>query len=103
MEEKKIHESDVEGSIISLLQKQGYEFVDTFEGSASSWLRDRQLDEFLNEELLRESIIRINPKLPYDDLEEAINIIKRIEQPSLFERNEVFHRYLVDGITVEDQ
>jgi type I restriction enzyme R subunit len=103
MEEKKIHESDVEGSIISLLQKQGYEFVDTFEGSASSWFRDRQLDEFLNEELLRESIIRINPKLPYDDLEEAINIIKRIEQPSLFERNEVFHRYLVDGITVEDQ
>jgi type I restriction enzyme, R subunit len=103
MEDNRIHESVVEESIISLLQDQGYEFVDTATGSSSYWLVNRQLDEFLNEELLRECLQRINPKLPSDDLEEAINVIKRIDQPSLFERNDVFHKYLVGGITIEDQ
>ena len=69
MEDNKIHESVVEESIISLLQDQGYEFVDTATGSSSYWLVNRQLDEFLNEELLRECLQRINPKLPPDDLE----------------------------------
>lgn len=102
MEETKIHENVVEDSIIALLQKQGYEIVDD-SSESYDWLQNRQLDEFLNEGLLRESIHRINPNLPPEDIDETIQIIKRIDQPSLFERNETFHRYLVDGITIEDQ
>lgn len=102
METKKFSENEVENSIISLLQEQKYEFVDESNGSSSFWFNNRQPDEFLNKDLLKDVLKKINPSVPLYDLDEAIKIISRIEQPSLFERNEQFHKYLIEGITVED-
>jgi len=94
-----VYESLIEESIIELLQKLGYEFIE----DDYSWIQDRTLDKFINEDLLYEALVRINNISDEKILSQAINTIKRIDNPSLFERNMKFHQYLVDGITVESK
>lgn len=94
-----IYESVIEESIISLLQNKGYELID----ENDNWILNRNLDEFINEELLRECLIKIN-KISNDNvIQDAINSVKRLENPSLFERNFAFHKILIDGITIESK
>ena len=44
---------------------------------------------------------KINPKIPPNAKEEAINKILRTESQNLFENNHAFHKMLTDGIDVE--
>lgn len=94
-----VYESLVEESIIELLQKLDYEFIE----DDYDWIQNRTLDKFINEELLFESLVRINKISDEKIIGQAINAIKRIDNPSLFERNMKFHQYLVDGITIESK
>lgn len=94
-----VYESLIEESIIELLQKLDYEFIE----DDYSWIQDRTLDKFINEDLLFEALVRINKISDERIISQAINTIKRIDNPSLFERNMKFHQYLVDGITVESK
>ena len=50
---------------------------------------------------LREALVRLNPELPQEALEDAFRKIVRVDGPSLIERNRAVHRMLVDGMTVE--
>ena len=50
-----VYESAVEESIISLLQNKGYELID----ENDNCILNRKLDEFINEYLLRECLIKI--------------------------------------------
>ena len=92
-----VKECLIEESIISLLQNIGYEFID----ENDNWILNRNLDEFINEDLLRSCLISINNIDNENVISDAINTIKRLENPSLFERNFVFHKYLIEGITIE--
>ena len=94
-----IYESVIEEAIIQLLQNKGYELIDEYD----SWISDRQLDEFINKELLLECLERINGIHDLNILKDAINTVTRLESPSLFERNFAFHKYLIDGVTVESK
>lgn len=96
---KPICESDVEEFVIEQLRQLDYEYIDE---TNCNWIVDRHLDSFINEELLLESLIEINPGIRVDLLEVAIDSIKRLESPSLFERNKDFHDLLIDGVAVED-
>lgn len=92
-----VYESIVEETIISLLENKGYEFID----ENDDWVSNRSLDEFFNKQLLLECLKRINKINDENILNDAINIISRLENPSLFERNFLFHKYLVNKITIE--
>ena len=94
-----IYESVIEESIISLLQNKGYELID----ENDNWILNRNLDEFINEELLRECLMKINKISNVNVIQDAINSVKRLENPSLFERNFAFHKILIDGITIESK
>jgi type I restriction enzyme R subunit len=50
---------------------------------------------------LREALVRLNPDLPQEALDDAFRRILRADGPSLIERNRAVHRMLVDGVTVE--
>ena len=43
-----VYESVIEEAIIQLLQEKGYELID----ENDNWISDRQLDEFINKDLL---------------------------------------------------
>ncbi|MEA4162720.1 type I restriction endonuclease subunit R [Mycoplasma sp. 4404] len=91
------NEATIENSIIELLEKNGFEFLNFDD----SWLSERKLDEFINKEVLLNSLIKINK---FDDLEilnEAMNMLMRVDNPSLFVRNFLVHKILVEGVTIE--
>ena len=50
---------------------------------------------------LRQSLIKLNPDLPPEALEDAYRKLTRVDAPSLIARNRTVHRMLVDGVTVE--
>jgi type I restriction enzyme R subunit len=50
---------------------------------------------------LRQALVRLNPDLPPDALEETYRKLTRVNAASLVERNRALHRMLVDGVTVE--
>ena len=50
---------------------------------------------------LREALVRLNPGLPPEALDDAFRKLTRADAPSLIERNRAVHRMLVDGVTVE--
>lgn len=92
------YESDIEKTIIELLIDKGYSYID----DTNNWIVERQLSDFINEELLLERLTIINNGIESKVLEETIRTIKNIDHPSLFERNKIFHQYLINGITIED-
>lgn len=91
-------EMHVEETILSLLEEQGYELL----SDNDAWVINRKLSDFINEELLLSQLKKMNKFVSEESLLETINVIKRIDHPSLFERNKQFHKMLVDGITIED-
>ncbi len=50
---------------------------------------------------LREALVRLNPDLPQEALDDAFRKIVRADGPSPIERNRAVHRMLVDSVTVE--
>lgn len=95
-----LKEKDIEISIISLLEQKGYQWI-TIDND--HWIQTRNLDDFINESLLRDSLIKINKINDHNVIQEAINTVKNLDNPSLFERNYAFHKILVDGITIESK
>lgn len=53
------------------------------------------------EDRLRQALVRLNPQLPAEAIEDAFRKLTRPEGPSLEIRNRTIHRMLVDGVTVE--
>ena len=50
---------------------------------------------------LREALVRLNPTLPAEALEDAFRKLTRPEGADLIQRNRALHRLLVNGVTVE--
>lgn len=57
--------------------------------------------DVLLEEPLKLAILRINPGLPGEAVDEAVHKLKTVDHPVPVHRNRRFHRYLTDGIEVE--
>lgn len=94
----KFTESSLEVAIIEQLVQLGYDYaIDT-----DQWCLSRSLDSFINEELLLDRLAVINPGVRIDILEQAINMLKTLDNPSLFERNHIVHKWLTDGVQIED-
>ena len=98
MSEIKFTESSLEVAIIEQLTELGYDYAI----NTDQWSLSRSLDSFINEELLLDRLTAINPGVKTDILEQAIAMLKNIDNPSLFERNHIVHKWLTDGIQVED-
>ena len=69
-----LYESDIEEAIIGLLEKQNYDYID----ENYEWIYNRKLDEFVNVELLKESISKINNITDEEIINYAINTILRL-------------------------
>jgi type I restriction enzyme R subunit len=50
---------------------------------------------------VRSALVRINPQVPADAIDEAIRKVTRTESPSLIENNRRFHQILTEGVPVE--
>ena len=57
--------------------------------------------EVVLEQRLRDALVRLNPNLPAEAIEDAFRKLTRPEGPTLEARNRAFHRMVVNGVTVE--
>ena len=97
-----ITEGVVEEACLSYFQSIGYQTLpgpviapDSPNAERASWqdviLRDR----------LREAVVRINPDLPAEAVEQVIRRVERAESQSALAENERLQRLLVEGVPVE--
>jgi type I restriction enzyme R subunit len=97
-------ESVVEDAALAWLEALGYAVLHGPEiaaGQPAAERRDPNYRDVVLERRLRQALVRLNPDLPHDALEDAYRKLTRVDAPSLVERNRALHRMLVDGITVE--
>ena len=94
----KYNEHELEESIIQMFQEKGYERIK----SDSKWLTERKLDEYLIEDDIYMALHKINPQINRSLLDEVVKMIKHLHGLKLIERNKLFHKYLIDGLIVQD-
>lgn len=97
-----ISEGNIEDVIISLLKEKGYQYIDK---ENNEWLENRELNEFINHDLLLRCLKKINSdKISNKDIFlQAINKITNLDNSNLIERNFTFHKYLISGMTIDSK
>lgn len=100
----KITENEIELFVIELLEKQGFKYIYAphIAPDSESPMRESFEDVILKDKLVS-SLTTINPTLEYDQLEYAVKQCQRLNTTELLSDNEVFHKMLTEGITVEVQ
>jgi len=94
----------VEDAALAWLEGLGYAVVHGPEiavGEPGAERSDPNYRDVVLERRLRQALVRLNPDLPPEALEDAYRKLTRADAPSLVERNRAAHRLLVDGVTVE--
>ena len=97
-------ESVVEDAALAWLEALGYAVLhgpDIAAGEPGAERSDPNYRDVVLERRLRQALVRLNPDLPPEALEDAYRKLTRVDAPSLVERNRAVHRMLVDGVTVE--
>jgi len=96
-----ITENEIEQIALEILNEDlGYTVLygpDIAEGDS----KERDYNEVVLQQRLREAIEKINPDIPFDAKEEAFKKALRTTTISLFENNQAFHRMLTEGIDVK--
>ena len=84
-----------EQAVLELLEKMGYTHI-----YAPDMNRTDYSSPILENEL-RDSLVRLNKKLPLEAIDEAISKLKNFDTGSLVQKNMIFMDYLQNGVTVK--
>jgi type I restriction enzyme, R subunit len=97
-------ESVVEEAALDWLEALGYAVLHgplIAVGEATAERSDPNYRDVILDGRLRQALVRLNPDLPPEVLEDTYRKLIKVDAPSLIERNRAVHRMLVDGVTVE--
>ncbi|MDA8118293.1 MAG: type I restriction endonuclease, partial [Actinomycetota bacterium] len=97
-------ESVVEDAALAWLEELGYVVKHGPEiapGEIFAERSDPAYRDVVLERRLRDALVRLNPDLPAEAVEDAYRKLTRTDAPSLIDLNRTVHRMLVDGVTVE--
>ena len=86
-------EANYENSVIELFRNMGYQYVYGPDV-------ERDYKSPLYDDILEESLVRLNPKLPSAAIQDALYKLKNFENGTLVQKNIVFMNYLQNGIEV---
>lgn len=101
---KPITENIIEQSAIEILQSQGWEYANGKEISPEGLFCEREsFSQVVLLSRLRTAIAKINPTIPLDAQEAAVQKVLRIASPDLLHNNEEFHRLLVEKVKIPYQ
>jgi type I restriction enzyme, R subunit len=102
MTERGITESVVEQAALAWLESLGYVIKDGLEIAPGALGAERtDYSQIILEDRLRQALVRLNPELPPEALDDAFRKIVRPDGATPDARNRTVHRWLVDGVTVE--
>src|SRR2546423_1216973 len=97
-------ESVVEDATLCWLKALGYAVLhgpDIAVGEPGAERSDPNYRDALLQRRLRQALVRLNPALSAEALNDAFRKLTRVDAPALVEKNRALHRMLVDGVTVE--
>ena len=95
-------ESIVEDAAVAWLESIGWQIRSGAEIAPGEPGAERDdYGQVVFEQRLRDALVRLNPMLPAEAVEDAIRKLTRPEGADLIVRNRALHRLLVDGVTVE--
>ena len=97
-------ESVVEDAALGWLEALGYQVLhgpDIAVSELAAERSDPSYRDVILERRLRQALVRLNPELPTDALEDAYRKLTRTDAATSIERNRAAHRMLVDGVNVE--
>ena len=98
----KFTESIVEEAALAWLESVGWSLKNGLDIAPDMPAAERQdYGQVILERRLRDALARLNPDLPAEALEDAFRKVTQPEGAEIVARNRVFHRLLVDGVTVE--
>jgi len=99
-----ITENIIEASTIEILQSQGWEYVYGTDIAPEGVRCEREnYQQIILTERLRLAVAGINPHIPADAREAAIQKVLRIASPELLHNNEEFHRLLIEKVKIPYQ
>ena len=104
MSTRRVAESDVEEAALAWLASSGFSVAHGPEiafGQSAAERSDPTYRDVVLEWRLHEALVRLNPDLSQDALDDAFRKIVRAEGATLIDRNRAVHRMLVNGVTVE--
>lgn len=94
----KYNEHELEMSIIQMLEEIHYDYI----RETDEWIINRSLDDYIIEDDLLEALENINPNVKRKLFSEVVAKLKNIEALSFVDKNKLFHKYLIDGMFIED-
>lgn len=101
---KPITENIIEESAIEILQSQGWTYANGKEISPEGLFCEREsFSQIILINRLRSAVAKINPHIPADAQEAAIQKVLRIYSPELLHNNEEFHKLLVEKVKIPYQ
>lgn len=101
---KPITENIIEASAIEILQSQGWDYANGKEISPEGLFCEREsFQQIILTNRLRNEVAKLNPHIPTDAQEAAVQKVLRIASPDLLHNNEEFHKFLVEKVKVPYQ
>lgn len=98
---KPLTEHIIEQSALEILQAQGWDYAHGKDISPEGLFCEREsFSQVVLLNRLRHALARINPDIPPDAREAAVQKVLRIASPDLMHNNETFHRLLVEKVKV---
>jgi type I restriction enzyme R subunit len=101
---KPITEDKIETFAIEVLQSMGWEYVHGLAIAPGAEQAEREnFEQIILVDRLRKSVSVLNPNIPHDAQEQAIQKLLRIYSPELLHNNETFHQLLVEKVKIPYQ
>jgi len=101
---KPITENKIETFAIETLQSIGWEYIHGLSIAPGAEQAEREnFEQILLVDRLRKSVAILNPNIPYDAQEQAIQKALHIYSPELLHNNETFHQLLVERVKIPYQ
>lgn len=101
---KPITEDNIESFAIEVLQSIGWEYVHGLAIAPGAEQAEREnFEQIILIERLRKAVSILNPDIPHDAQEQAIQKVLRIYSPELLHNNESFHQLLVEKVKIPYQ
>ncbi|MCZ8020510.1 MAG: type I restriction endonuclease subunit R [Cyclobacteriaceae bacterium] len=101
---KAITENNIEFFAIETLQAMGWEYVHGLSIAPGAEQQEREnFEQIILTNRLRKAVSIINPEIPINAQEQAIQKVLRIYSPELLHNNETFHSLLVEKVKVAYQ
>ena len=101
---KPITEDNIETFAIEALQSMGWEHIHGLAIAPGAEQQEREsFEQIILIERLRKAVSILNPVIPANAQEQAIQKILRIYSPELLHNNETFHQMLVEKVKIPYQ